>query len=249
MVEGKKFLKKKFPTFEVIADEREKLFDPIYSPLNAFGNRADIEELTLKYGKTINVFNFPPYCLPFGYSKSESLISYFHSTPNNTLSFIWGKNVSWSPLYPRDSKTRMDEAREFKKEIAFYIGICNRLGIDIINGKSILEKRGHVIVRNIKYNTKQAHAVISLMFLRNQEYEDLVICHILGLTIKELEDIYKEAEKIGFTNRLKSITNKGIQFISELKEKTKKENFREATPDRLMPKNEFYMPKSLRGKT
>lgn len=249
MAEGKKYLNRKCPNFEVVADVREKIFDRTHSPLRAFGNLEEIEALTLKYGSKIKVFNFPPYSLPFGFSKSQSLISYFHSTPNNTLAFIWGKNVSWFPLYPRDSKTRMDDAREFKKEIAFYIGICNRLGIDIINGKSIIERKGSVSIRNIKHNNKQDHAVISLLILKNQEYEDLIISHILGLTIKELEDIYKEAKRLGFTNNLKSITNKGNQFIIELKEKTKKEDFREATPDRLMPKNELYIPKSLRGKT
>ncbi len=249
MADGKQYLNKKFPTFEVVADVRERIFDPVYSPLNAFGNREDIEAIALHYGSMIRVFNFPPYSLPFGFSKSQSLVSYFHSTPNNTLSFIWGKNSFWSPLYPRDSKTRMDEARDFKKEIAFYIGICNRLGIDIFNGKSILEKKGGNTRREIKHNNKQDHAVISLIVLKNQEYEDIVICHILGLTIKELDDIYKEASKLGLINNVKNITNRGYQFISDLKDQTKKEDFREATPDRLMPRNDTYIPQSLRGKT
>lgn len=248
MADGKKYLNKNFPTFEVVADVREKIFHPIYSPLNAFGNRQEIEAITLKYGNAIKVFNFPPYSLPFGYSKSQSLISYFHSTPNNTLPIIWGKNIFWDPLFPRDSKTRMDEAREFKKEVAFYIGICNRLGIDIFNGKSILEKKGTNEIRKIKHNNKQDHAVISLLILKNQEYGDIIICHILGLTMRELEDIYREAAKLSFTNKDKNITNKGNQFIVELKEKTKKENFREPTPDRLVPKDGLYIPKSFKRK-
>lgn len=249
MVDGKIYINSKFPSIKIEADDRYKIFDKAKSPLKIFGNLPDIKSMTEKYGKNIKVFGKPPFVAPFGYSKSESLVSYFHCTPNNTLTIIWGKNSFWSPLYPRESKTRMDEAREFKKEVAFYIGICNRLGIDIFNGKSILKRKGSDEVREIKHNTKQDHAVISLIILKNQGYEDIIICHILGLTIKELEDIYKEAKKLGFTSRLKKLTKKGNQFISELKEKTKKEDFRDATPDRLMPKNELYIPKSLREKT
>lgn len=245
MVEGKSYLKKEFPNIKVIADERNKIFDVIKSPLKVFGNLTDIEKLTVKYGSLIKVVGFPPYNLPYGYDESQSLISYFHSTPNNTLPIIWGKNKFWIPLYPRVSKARVDEAREFKKEIAFYIGICNRLGIDIFNGKSIIDKS----VRKISHNNKQDHSVISLLILKDQGYDDIIICHILGLSIKELDDVYIESKRLKFTDKFKNISNEGIQFLKELKDKTKKENFRETTPEKLMPKNKFYMPKSLKRKT
>lgn len=249
MTDGQKYLKSKFPDFRIEADQRNKIFDEKKSPIIAFGNLNEIQKLNNKYGEKIPVFRFPPFVMPSGFDNSQSLISYFHCTPNNTLPIIWGKNLFWYPLYPREAKTRMDEAREFKKEIAFYIGICNRLGIDIINGKSIIEKTQNKSVRVIKHNNKQDHSVISLLILKDQGYEDIIICHILGLTFKELNDVYKETIKLGFANRLKNITNKGNQFIIELKEKTKKENFRDPTLDKLIFKNEFYMPNSFEGKT
>ncbi len=249
MVEGKEFINSKFSNIRIEADERHKIFDKTNSPLIAFNNIKKLEKLTERYGNLLFVSRFPPHYIPFGYDNSQSLISFFHCTPNNTLTIIWKKNGFWFPLYPRESKKRMDEAREFKKEIAFYIGICNRLGIDIYNGKTILEERDKIKVRVIKYNTRQDHSIISLLTLKNQGYEDLLICHILGLTMVELDDIYKESKKVGFTDTLKNISSKGNMFLEELKVKTKKENFREATQERLMFKNEFYMPKSFKGET
>ena len=56
----------------------------------------------------------------YGFDESQSLVSYFHCTPNNTLSIIWNE-YRWLPIFPRFATIRMDEAREFKKEIAFVI--------------------------------------------------------------------------------------------------------------------------------
>lgn len=247
MVKGKEHIKSKFD-IRIEADERNKIFDKTNSPLIPFGNLPAIEDMNEKYGSFIKVFGKPPFVAPRGYSKSESLVSFFHCTPNNTLTIIWGKNSTWTPLFPREAKIRMDEAREFKKEVAFYIGICNRLGIDIYDGSSIMEKKGSVDVRRPTHNTKQDHALISLLVLKNQGYEDILICHILGLTIKELDDIYKRAAKLGYTNKEMNLTKKGKEFIIELKQKTKSENFREATPDRLIPKDEIYIPKNFKRK-
>lgn len=249
MVEGKKYILNRFPNIKIFSEERNKIFDKSLSPLKAFGNLTDIEKVTLKHGKTIPVFGYPPYIAPFGYEGSQSLISYFHCTPNNTLSIVWAKNSKWIPLFPRAANIRMNEAREFKKEIAFYIGICNRLGIDIYSGKSIIEKKDDKKVRKIKHNSKQDHSVIALLTLKSQGYDNLLICHLLGLTREELRIIYFEAKKLGFVNRAYEINSEGIQFLKELKSKTKKENFRKESDKNLEIKNVSYMPQKFNGLT
>ncbi|MES2545641.1 MAG: hypothetical protein V4548_12200 [Bacteroidota bacterium] len=249
MVEGKKYILDRFPQIKIVSEERNKIFEKSLSPLNAFGNLKDIEKLTLKHGKKISVFGYPPYVAPFGYDGSQSLISYFHCTPNNTLSIIWAKNTKWFPLFPRMANIRMDEAREFKKDIAFYIGICNRLGIDLYSGKSIIEKKDDKKVRIIKHNSKQDHSVIALLTLINYGYDILIICHLLGLTREELRLIYIEAKKLDFINKTYEINAKGIQFLKELKRKTKKENFRKETDKNLEIKNVLYLPQKFNGLT
>jgi hypothetical protein len=75
-----------------------------------------------------------------------------------------------------------------------------------------------------KYNTKQAQAVSFIAFeIRIRRFGN---CHILGLTVKNLKIFIKKLKNRIYKTGWK-ITNKEIQFISELKEKTK-ENF-EAT--------------------
>lgn len=249
MVEGKKYIRDYFPHIDIniISEERNKIFDQSLSPLIAFKNLNDIEELALKYGNKISVLNYPPYVAPYGYDFSQSLISYFHCTPNNTLPIIWAKNKNWFPLFPRMANIRMNEAREFKKEIAFYIGICNRLGIDLYSGKSIIEKKDDKNVRVIKHNSKQDHAVIALLTLKSQGYENLIICHLLGLTRLELKHIYNEGKKLGFINTNYDINPKGIIFLKELKDRTKKEDFRKETNKNLEIKNVLYLPQMFNG--
>lgn len=249
MVEGKKYILDRFPQIKIISEERNKIFDKALSPLKVFGNLNDIEKVTLKHGKIVPVFGYPPYVAPYGYDGSQSLISYFHCTPNNTLSIIWAKNKKWFPLFPRMANIRMDEAREFKKEIAFYIGICNRLGIDLYSGKSIIERKDDKNVRIIKHNSKQDHSVIALLTLINLGYDILIICHLLGITREELRLIYSEAKKLGFVNRTYEINAKGIQFLRELKSKTKKENFRSESDKNLEIKNVYYIPQKFNGLT
>ena len=248
MVEGKKYILDRFPQIKIISEERNKIFNPTLSPLNILGNLNDIEKTTLKHGKNLKVGPYP-YVFPYGFDNSQSLISYFHCTPNNTLSIIWGANKNWTPLFPRMANIRMREAREFKQDIAFYIGICNRLKIDLYSGKSIIEKKDDKFVRKIKYNSKLNHSVIALLTLKNQGYDNLIICHLLGLTRLELKKIYIEGKKLGFINTHYDLNTRGIQFLKELKRKTQKENFRKETDKNLEIKDVVYLPTMFNGLT
>jgi hypothetical protein len=238
MAEGKKYIKDRFSTVKIVSEERNKIFDKSLSPLKVFGNTNEIEKIAKKYGRKY----------AYGFDGSQSLISYFHCTPNNTLSIIWSE-TKWFPIFPRFATIRMDEAREFKKEIAFYIGICNRLRIDLYTGNSIIQKRNGKEVREIKHNTKQDHSVIALLILKNYGYDNLIICHLLGLTREEIRLIYHEAKELGFINTAYNITVEGTQFIKELKSKTNKENFRKETVKNLAIKNILYIPQMLNGLT
>lgn len=236
MAEGKKYIQDRFSTLKIVSEERNKIFDKSSSPLKAFGNIRKIEKLELKYGGRY----------AYGFDESQSLVSYFHCTPNNTLSIIW-KDYKWFPIFPRFATIRMDESREFKKEIAFYIGICNRLGIDLYTGSSIINEKNGKEVRTIKHNTKQDHSVVALLILKNYGYDNLIICHLLGLTREEIKLIYHEAQVLGFITTAYDLSVEGTKFIKELKRKTRKENFRKETDKNLEVKDVPYIPKMLNG--
>ena len=249
MLEGKIYIQSKYPFIKIFSEERNKIFDKKLSPLSIISNTNKIKKITKKHGDKIPVFGFHPFVAPFGFDSSESLISYFHCTPNNTLPIIWAKNKTWKPLFPRRANIRMDEAREFKKEIAFYIGVCNKLGIDLYTGQSIIQEKQEKQVRKINHNTKQDHSVIALLFLIKAGYDNLIICHLLGLTRNELKLIYMEAKKMNFTNKRFGLTVEGTKFLQELKKKTNPENFKKETNYSLRIKNEFYMPIQFNGLT
>lgn len=243
MAEGKKYLSDSFLDITIISETRNKIFDKFLSPLNIFGNSKEIEDISTKYGSKLSKKE------PNGFDGSQSLVSYFHCTPNNTLPIIWSEKNRWNPLFPRFAKIRMDEAREFKKEIAFYLGICNKLGIDLYTGESIMKKKQDKYVREIEHNTKQDHSVMALLFLKNKGYENLIICHLLGLTREELRLIYIEAERLNFVDKRFDLTTEGGKFLQELKQRTKPENFRKETKYSLRIKNEFYIPGTFNGLT
>ena len=80
-------------------------------------------------------------------------------------------------------------------------------------------------------------------------YDNLLICHILGLTREEIRLIYYEAQELGFISKAYDITVEGTQFIKDLKRKTIKENFRKETAKNLELKNVVYVPQMLNGLT
>ncbi|HEY1193897.1 phosphoribosyltransferase-like protein [Flavobacterium sp.] len=250
MVEGQDYILDRFPEIKIVSEERNKIFDTSLSPLKILGTLKEIKRINSKHGKKIPVSGSHPFYAHLGYDNSESLISFFHCTPNNTLPILWGKSSKWNPLFPRMANIRMDEAREFKKEIAFYIGICNRLGIDILTGKSIIEVIKGKYVRKKKNNNKQDHSIVALLQLKSLGHDNLIICHLLGLSREELRKVYIEAKYKGLVKTKYDLSTKGIQFLKDLKSKTQKENFRKETDQNLAIKEEIlYLPQMLDGLT
>ncbi|WP_374174217.1 hypothetical protein [Flavobacterium tructae] len=247
MKEGLNSILSKYPNIQIFAEVRNKIFDPLNSPLRILKKVSTIKSMAYRYGSTINVFGFPPYKAPYGYDESESLISFFHCTPNNTLPIIWGKNKNWTPLFPRNPDIRMSNARLFKKDIAFMIGICNRLGIDLYKDENITIIHKGRKTRVIKYNSKLHHSVVALIRLKQEKFDDIIICHILGLTMKELEDIYKEGRKLLLIDTTNNLSISADFFIKELYTKTRKEKFRKETVENLQLKNTLYLPKNFKG--
>lgn len=220
MEEGKFKIEGAFSEIKIHAEIRNKIFQNGKSPLTAFKNVLSLKTIASKYGKTLSPL------APLGSDDGQSLVSFFHGTPDNTLPIIWVEDKNWDAIFPREPKIRMEDAKEFKKEIAFYIGICNRLGIDIINGKSIIENIKDRYVRKNVSNTKVAHSIVALLFLKNLGYSNLIICHLLGLTREELKRVYFEAKIKNLINIYYELSNEGYEFLKELKQKTTKENMR-----------------------
>lgn len=245
MAEGKAKIESTFRYIEVYAQERNRLFDIANSPLSVLGKVSDYRDLNDKYENLIPVYK----TYKKGFGGSESLIAFTHGTPNNTIPIIW-YGGDWETLFPRHAKTRMDEARGFKKEIAFYIGICNRLGVDLLDlNKEIFVRKKDGYERKREYNSQIFHSLIALIKLKEDNREDYIISHTLGLTDFELEEVYKLAIEKRFVDSSRGLTVKGRMYLKKLEQKVSKEKFRAPTENNLEMKDINYVPLSFKGLT
>ncbi|WP_410880490.1 hypothetical protein [Myroides sp. DW712] len=252
MNEGKNKINSTFSNIEIIAEERFKLFDKLYSPFNAFTNTTleTVEKVALKYGQMIPVVPPPTSYLPLGYGQSESIISFFHGTPNNTLPIIWGNSNGWFPLFARNANTRMSEAKKMKKEITYYLDICTKLDINLSVGTKLISRRKDNRSEAKRLLREQNHATITVLFLKDRLYENIFICQILGLTTEELQYIFYELKNKGLVSAdYKTITLEGRKILNKLKLLSKIEKIRNETANNLAIKNNLYLPQMFDGMT
>lgn len=250
MEEGEKYILENVNLNLIIKSEkRHKAFHPENSIFKLFRNNQKILDLVTNYGDKIIVNYRPITKTPLGYDDSESLISFFHGTPNNTFPIIWGDN-KWHPLFPRKAERRISEASKFKRTIKYYLLLCEKLGIDIIEGKKTIDgfedKRKDETVKKKEQN----HAVVALLYLKNKGFENIFICQLLGLTLDELHDVYIEAKNKGLIGiGYKKITKKGLDLLKGLKSLSRKFSIREETEKNFLIKeeNSIYIPYTFMG--
>ncbi|SDI77046.1 hypothetical protein SAMN05421846_11355 [Chryseobacterium taeanense] len=244
MLEAKNYLESRFPNLLIKSEFRSKIFCNDTSPLKFLGNIEEIKKIILKYEKSFKY-------LPRGYSNSESFLSFSYGSPNNTLPIIWKDSDSWKSLFPRFEESKISEAREIKKEFSFFIGIYKKLGLNILKNDNSFYNYNtrNNKSQNFTYSIKEHHSLIALLFLRrNYKMENILICQLLGLTLHELEEIYKKAIKQKFFSKSKDLTIEGINLIDSIIKNVKKENFRNETRERMLLKNILNLPKQFKGK-
>lgn len=244
MVEAKELLNTLYPEVLIHSEFREKLFKTETSPFKISSNISEMKRMATKYGKEIPTINFPPYSSPMGFDNTEALVAFSHTTPNNTLPIIWGSS-KWYPIYPRFGLDKIKQSVEIKTEIAFYIGLMNRLGIDLYTNESIIVKGK----RTIKYNTLEDHSLLCVLKLKQDGYELPSICQLLGITTKEYNSILNLGKKKGLIDNLGRISTNGLEFYRELMKKVRSKRFIKKEKDLFEMKYVNYVPKYFGGIT
>ncbi|HIB46881.1 MAG TPA: hypothetical protein EYN07_02360 [Flavobacteriaceae bacterium] len=245
MEKGKEKIETSYPNITVKAQERHKLYKYGFSPFMALGKVGDYQSFSNRYESKSTMSHGHLN----GYGNSQSIVAFTHCTPDNTIPIFWW-DEDWFPLFPRENRTRMDDAKEFKKGIAFYIGICNRLKIDLLSLKKYEKASSKVEYESQrKYNNRLHHSVIALLKLKQKGVEDHVISHILGLTDKELDEVYERTYNLKLTDLSRNINSKGFLYLKNLEKKISKEKFRKETSENLKPKKLIYIPETFKGLT
>jgi hypothetical protein len=236
------YLKYKFIDIKVVGDLRSRIFSSVNSPFILGHGPLKMKSIALKYGNDIEVYSKAPMFQPFGFNNTEALVAFDHSTPNNTLPIIWG-DKKWYPIYPRLDLEKMDQAKALKREAAFYIGIMNRLKLDLYKLDTLSSEER----RTMRYNKRIDYSVIALMLLKEKKFPDIMICQVLGITSFELNTIYGKSLNEKLTNADKEMTLAGINFVAQLWDKAAKKRIRKKDRSIFKRKNYIYVPNKFEG--
>lgn len=241
MYEAKNLINDKFPEISLFGEIRHKAFDTEKSPFTVTKSVVSARHCANVNGSLANEK------WPLGFGSSESLVSFSHTTPNNSLPIFWGNKSNWFPIFPRFAKDKIQFAKEIKTEIAFYLGILRRIGIDPYTYDSIIEDG----VQRANYITVDDHSLLTILKLHDDKYEKPVICHFIGITSDEYQKVLERGIKLGFFDSTGLVTRNGISHLKEIKRKVgyDKIRYRKKNMDEFRVKNITYLPKSFKGIT
>lgn len=236
MYDGRDYINKKYPEIQLFSEFRQKIFNPETSPFNIGSNVSEMKKIAYKYGKET------AKSVPLGYSNSESLVAFNHTTPNNTLPIIWGDR-KWHPIYPRLSKDKIKQAKEIKEEVAFYYGIMKKSGIVFYNDENVVVQEG----KKISYNSRKDHSLLCLLKLQIDGYELPSICQILGITKSEYDKISSYGKQKKLIDNFGKVSPRGHDFFQNLMKKVRGRRFIKKEKAIFEMKYVNYMPKSFGG--
>lgn len=233
MDEGMRFLNEKYSHLRIYAEIRYRLISS--GKFNSlFENIEASEKLLKKYGRKIR-------SKPLGYSKSESMISFYYSTPNNTFPIFYYQSnrekIKWVPLFSRLETHKLEEAKKIKDDFRYFLSINYQLSERFSN--------------LLKFNSEASEnryklSLLLFLFLKNKGFEDLSICQILSITMDQLEYIYFNAEKENFIHN-KNLTKEAFKLLDELNSTKKKSTTRNEKFTEIESNKPLYLPKQFSG--
>lgn len=211
---------------------------------SVFGYRPKmlpVRELCYHYGK--NLFSKKDWKTgkteihPLGFNKSQSLIVFAHSVPNNTLPIIWSSKNDWFPLYPRSADGKVSRVKEFQKETWLWINVAYKLRIfKTSNTESIYTK-------NIDFS------ILAIVRLKKQKRIIPIICQILGITLNQYNEIITIGKERNIFDLNDRLTEYGLAVYEKIK-KSLKIHHQEGKREKYNLKQiDQYVPKKFLGRT
>lgn len=152
--------------------------------------------------KRDRIRKFGSFNLPLGYGETESVVTTYRNTPNNTIGLFWNDNISgtgWRSLFPRDNKSgasfkNMSEWVKEKKKIRWFM----------------------------KYNSIPSEVedkLISLLYIKNNDTNSSTITEIeLSKIICYTDRIIQECQNDNYlklTDNKYSLSDKGLLFLQQ----------------------------------
>lgn len=174
---------------------------------------------------------------PLGYNKSQSLIVFAHSVPNNTLPIIWSSKNNWHPLFPRNAREKISQAKDFRSETIHWLNFAYKL--QIFKNENPENK---IYFKDINY------IILAVIRLKRRGSIDSIICQILGISVNELNEVYEEGVKRKIFDAAFNLSSHGTDIYEELKKKIQISNTKEKRNYIKLQNEKIYVPKIFLGK-
>lgn len=231
----------KVPNSEVLYwSLRSKVFTRDKSP---FGNRERVIRLReLCYLKGTRLLPDDP----LGYENTQGMTTFSYGSPNNMLPIFWSSNRRWHPLFPRYSKDRMERARTFRKETAYWLGLAKTLGDEAYSRIAT----GHGVRSNnteYKFVKRLDFRIFSIVRMIKQKRSIPVICQYLGMSQADYDDTINEGFRRNLFDQAGNLTQYGETCYRDIANKVLEYRIKEVEP--LLSAPVFYVPKMFREST
>lgn len=240
MSEGRSLLKQKIDAILLYGSEFNKAFSPRSS---VFGYRPKmllVRNFAYSYGK--GLFTTTDWSKnvevdhPLGFNRSQSLIAFAHSIPNNTLPIIWSSKNNWYPLFPRQGHAKISRLHEFNSELWIsYKRLINQ-NLFPLNAQSHLYPKMDI-------------QILAVIKMKRLGFIVPKICQLIGVTFNYFKEIMQEGQNKGIFDANELLTIKGNQLYESGLQAITFKVFKEKTTIQNSGLNHIYMPKKFRGKT
>ena len=240
--EAEKYLNKK-DGIKIVGNKRIPAFSARGSVFGYYPRMEAIREFCFKYGEKL--YPLDKYkknkMQPLGFSNSQALIGFEHSIPNNTLPIIWAdikrkdNGKHWIPLFPRRGDLIIKKSKEFKQNQLYWTSIAYRLGVI-----------GSLLTTDEKYG-KNSTQLISLIYLKKKRKNIFNICQILGINLKEYDEIINEGRIKNIFDENGDLTQQAQNIYDQIRKKIKFQNKGRINSDPSIPEDMVYIPKTFRG--
>ena len=176
---------------------------------------------------------------PLGYKNGQALICFEHTTPNNSLPILWyedkipGAEKKWNAIFPRFANSRIERGRRLRMSSGFWLSAMQKMNMPNTDWSL--------------YHTTESLRLISLVAQKYHHRSDLYIAQVLGVNMKDLEDIIRIGKEKGLINDVGGLTQEATTIYEEIR---KRDRILERDIPKQMSKqniNSVYVPKSFRG--